>query len=462
MIFAGLLILTSGLLLMTLASTPMVSRGVRYYKGHKIFYGWWMVAITSAMSFFASGIFFRGFTVFVPAIRDSLGISQAQTNLIFSLARAEGGLEGPVAGWLIDRFGNRNLLIPALLWAVVGYFMLSQFVSSLLSFALIYLLVVSLGNSIAFQHATFAGLNQWFNRRRSFAISMLAAVSSLGGLILLPSMNWIIVHGGWQRAALVSGIAYLVFLLPLTFFFRNRPEDMGLLPDGDTRPPVAARSARDTSTYDREVRDYTVREALHTPAYWMLMLGTGLRQAATLGILVSIIPILETKGVGRQDAANLVGLMSGINFFSRLFLGYFGDRWPKSLLLSGTLAMEALGLLCLFFGSWDSLGIMLILLFILFQGMGDGAGVIVWAAMGEYYGRDRFATLRGYITFSHSWALVASPVFAGWVFDTFGNYDWAIAPAGIFAGMASVCFLLIQKPPQLTREAALAPATTPA
>ena len=51
------------------------------------------------MTFFASGIFFRGFTVFVPAVRDALGLSQAQTNLVFSVARAEGGLEGPVAGW---------------------------------------------------------------------------------------------------------------------------------------------------------------------------------------------------------------------------------------------------------------------------------------------------------------------------------------------------------------------------
>ena len=113
----------------------------------KIFYGWWMVAITSAMAFFASGIFFRGFTVFVPAIRDSLGISQAQTNLIFSVARAEGGLEGPLAGWLIDRFGNRKLLIPAILLAVAGYLVLSQFVDSFLTFTLVYLLMVSLGRT---------------------------------------------------------------------------------------------------------------------------------------------------------------------------------------------------------------------------------------------------------------------------------------------------------------------------
>ena len=111
----------------------------------KIFYGWWMVAITSAMAFFASGVFFRGFTVFVPAIRDSLQISQAQTNLIFSIARAEGGLEGPFAGWLIDRFGNRKLLIPAVVLAAAGYLMLWAFVRDLLGFTLVYLLMVSLG-----------------------------------------------------------------------------------------------------------------------------------------------------------------------------------------------------------------------------------------------------------------------------------------------------------------------------
>ncbi len=241
----------------------------------RIFYGWWMVAITSAMAFFASGIFFRGFTVFVPAIRDSLGISQAQTNLIFSIARAEGGLEGPVAGWLIDRFGNRKLLVPAILWAVAGYLVLSQFVDSFLTFTLVYLLMVSLGNSIAFQHALFAGINQWFNRRRAFAISMLAAVSSLGGLFLAPSLNWIMERGSWQDAMRVSGIVYLAFLMPLTIFFRNRPEDMGLLPDGDARPPVLAGPGREAPGQAREIRDYTVREALRTRAYWLLLAGAG-------------------------------------------------------------------------------------------------------------------------------------------------------------------------------------------
>ena len=417
----------------------------------RIFYGWWMVAITSAMAFFASGVFFRGFTVFVPAIRDSLGISQAQTNLVFSIARAEGGLEGPVAGWLIDRFGNKKLLIPALIWTVIGYVILSQFADSFLTFTLVYLLIVSLGNSIAFQHALFAGINQWFNRKRAFAISMLAAVSSLGGLFLVPLLNFVIARRSWQDASLLCGIAYLIFLLPLTIFFRNRPEDMGLLPDGDVSPPVRVISGEGGSQETREIRDYTVKEALRTQAYWLLLVGAGLRQVATLGILVSIIPILETKGVSRQEAANLTGFMFGINFLSRLIVGYLGDRVPKSYLLSASLLLESAGLFFLYFGEWHGAGIALLLIFVLFQGLGDGAGIIVWAAMGEYFGRDRFASLRGYITFSHSWALIASPVFAGWVFDKFGNFDLAIIQGVICASIACICFLVIRKPVQLTK-----------
>ena len=418
----------------------------------RIFYGWWMVAITSAMAFFASGVFFRGFTVFVPAIRDSLGISQAQTNLVFSIARAEGGLEGPVAGWLIDRFGNKKLLIPALIWTVIGYIVLSQFVDSFLTFTLVYLLIVSLGNSIAFQHALFAGINQWFNRKRALAISTLAAVSSLGGLFLVPSLNFVIARRSWQDASLLCGVAYLVFLLPLTIFFRNRPEDMGLLPEGDVRPPTRVVSGEGGLQESRELRDYTVKEALRTQAYWLLLVGAGLRQVETLGILVSIVPILETKGVSRQEAANLTGFMFGINFVSRLIVGYLGDRIPKSYLLSASLLLETAGLFFLYFGEWAGVGIVLLMLFILFQGLGDGAGIIVWAAMGEYFGRDRFASLRGYITFSHSWALIASPVFAGWVFDNFGNYDLAIIQGAICAGVACICFVVIRKPDQLTKE----------
>ena len=409
-----------------------------------------MVAITSAMSFFASGVFFRGFGVLVLPIRNELGITQAQTNLVFSVARAEGGLEGPFAGWLIDKFGNRSVLVPSLLLAVIGYFIMAFWMPGFWTFALVYLGLVSLGNSMAFQHACFAGLNQWFQRKRALAISILAAVASLGGLALIPTMNLLIDQAGLRWGLIASGLFYLVILLPLCIWFRNRPEDMGLLPDGATRPPTTG----GRGPARRETRDYTVREALRTRAYWLLLLGAGLRQTATLGILVSLFPILvDDKGMSTQMAANLIGAMSAINFVSRLIMGYMGDRVSKQAIMAVSLFVEGVGYLLLWQGDWQTaIGITLVLGFVVCEGMMDGAGVIVWAALGEYYGRTRFATLRGYITFAYAWALVASPVYAGWVYDQFGSYNRAIVPGAICAMIAGVCFLFIKRPPELTTE----------
>ena len=422
--------------------------------GGRIYYGWWMVAITSVMSFFASGIFFRGFGVLVLPIRDQLGITQAQTNLVFSIARAEGGLEGPLAGWLIDKYGNRKVLVPSLLLAFAGYMVMAFWLPGFWGFALVYLGMVSLGNSMGFQHACFAGLNQWFQRRRALSISILAAVASLGGLALIPTMNLLIDKAGLQWGLIISGAFYVVILLPLCIWFRNKPEDMGLLPDGATRPPASARGGGRGGAVRRETRDYTVREALRTQAYWLLLLGAGLRQTATLGILISLFPILvEDKGMSAQMAANLIGVMSFINFVSRLAMGYLGDRISKKAILALSLMVEGFGYLLLWQGDWQTaVGISLVLGFVLCEGMMDGAGVIVWAALGEYYGRSRFATLRGYITFAYAWALVASPVYAGWVADKFGHYDYAIIPGAICAFAAGACFLFIKKPPELTAE----------
>ena len=478
----------------------------------RLYYGWWMVIITSVMSFFASGIFFRGFGVLVLPIRDRLDITQTQTNLVFAIARAEGGLEGPAAGWLIDKFGNRAVLVPSLLLAIAGYFLMAAWMPHFWAFAIVYLGIISVGNSMAMQHACFAGLNQWFHRRRALAISILAAFASLGGLALIPTMNLLIDRAGLRWGLIASGAFYAVILLPLCYWFRNRPEDLGLLPDGANRPPSPARTATSASSSPARsapsatpsaaagsatrrsaaaatpsaaagstarrsatsaspsaaaasaarrrrtpapapTRDYTVREALRTQAYWFLLAGAGLRQMATLGILISLFPILvDDKGMSRQMAANLVGLMSAVNFVSRLAMGYLGDRISKRAILAVSLTVEGIGYLFLWLGDWHTpLGIALVLAFVLCEGMMDGAGVIVWAALGEYYGRARFATLRGYITFAYAWALVASPLYAGWVADRFHNsYDYAIIPGALCALAAAACFLAVKKPPILT------------
>ena len=352
------------------------------------------------------------------------GITNFQASLVFSLARAEGGVEGPVAGWMIDRFGSRKLVVGGVFIAGLGFFAFWR-VDSFLWFALVYLGLISLGNSIAFQHAMIANLNMWFIKRRAFVMSLVAAGSSVGPIVLIPIISLIILSAGWEWAAFVSGIAYLLLVLPLTIFIRASPESMGLLPDGD--PPQAGESApssgRGTQSRvpfpARDPREFGVDEALHTSAFWLLLLGIGLWFLAMAGFLVNLQPMLIWKGASQETVGYLLSVMMGAGVPSRLLIGWAADRWSKSLLLPACSASLCVAFALLLIGSWTG-SPWAIILFLILAAVGDTAGLITWAALGDFYGRRRFATLRGIITFSHSWALIASPIFVGWWADHTG------------------------------------------
>ena len=195
-----------------------------------------------------------------------------QASLVFSISRAEGGLEGPIAGWLIDRFGPRKLMLGSILLSSLGFFAFSQ-VNSFLSFVVVYLGLIPLGSSVAFQHALFSSLNMWFIRHRALAMSINAAFASLGGVILAPPLSVIILNYSWQTAAIISGAIYLILILPLSLIIRPSPESMDLLPDGDRSPerrlPQSPAKTQGTSSsfsgaYADDVR---VSEALRSLSY---------------------------------------------------------------------------------------------------------------------------------------------------------------------------------------------------
>ena len=107
------------------------------------FYGWRMVAAGSAMRMLGGGFHLYGFTIFFLPIPSELGLSRAATSLVFSLARAEGAIEGPLAGYVIDRYGPRPMMIAGILLSGLGYMLLAT-VQSYAAFLAVYPGVISL------------------------------------------------------------------------------------------------------------------------------------------------------------------------------------------------------------------------------------------------------------------------------------------------------------------------------
>src|SRR5215831_12456758 len=211
-----------------------MSKSTLWALRQKPFYGWWMVWLGGFISSLNKTAVNKGFPVFVAPVRDGFGASNAAVGLIFSLARAQSGPSGPLAGWFIDRFGPRWALFVGAVMSGGGFVALG-YTTSLWAFGVIYLLVVTIGTNLGFSYALSTLMNNWFYRRKALAMSAFQAVDSFVPAVLVGVVALAIAVFGWQTTAKVMGLVMLVVIVPLSFWITDTPERLGLTMDGD--PP---------------------------------------------------------------------------------------------------------------------------------------------------------------------------------------------------------------------------------
>lgn len=405
----------------------------------RVFYGWWVVLSCSVSGIIGGAANVYGFTVFFLPISTDLHLSRAATAFVFSVVRLEGGIEGPFVGWFIDKFGAGRLIFVGALMAGVGYVVLSQ-VDSFLGFLLVFVLLIGLGFNLGFGNAGMAAANSWFVRRKALAMGIIAAGFSTGGL-LVPALTWAVESYGWRTAAIVLGIAIWLVVLPLSLIVRRAPEDMGLLPDGDTRV-LHSGSPQNNNGEANGYTDYTTRQALRSRSYWFLVAAMALYFTAQNTILTHMVPLLVDKGMSLTTAAGAVGLLAAVGTVSRLLAGFLGDRFPKRSLLIGANLLGSLSLGLLFFmnNQWQ------LYFFVTLWGLAASVAYINWSIVGEYYGRKHFATIRGFANFFRTLLMVAGPVSAGWVFDTYRSYDMVVVAFALVYAAGALLYYLGRPP----------------
>jgi len=296
----------------------------------------------------------------------------------------------------------------------------------------------------------------WFSRYRVRAMSVREASGNLGSTLLIPLMTLIIAIYDWRVAALMGAGAYLLVILPLMPFLKESPESIGLLPDGAKEADVkAARAATGVTSPSgsspaelQRLRSYyagaefTVREALRTSSYWYLLMGTVLRQVSRVGIDLHYVAILEWKDFDTSIAALFFTLRLGMNVPSKLIVGYFGDRVPAQIILGGGMVIYALGLVLLL----SSDGLMILAVSAAVMGISEGITPVNWGVIGNYFGRHHYATLRGIINMSYSWALLSVPFATGWWFDQHTSYDLPLVVSLVAAAASAVVYAMLRQP----------------
>jgi len=198
-----------------------------------LYFGWRMIAVSCAIRVLGGGLHAYGLSVFFLPVTHELGLTRTATSLVFSLARAQGAIEGPVAGYCIDRFGPRPVIAIAVALAGIGYLMLAG-VHSYAMLLVVYMGIISLSYQAGFMDATMALANTWFIRKRALAMSITSGSIALGGALLTPLLAYAVHAWGWRTASIAAGIAFLLAGLPLSLLIHRSPESLGLLPDGAT------------------------------------------------------------------------------------------------------------------------------------------------------------------------------------------------------------------------------------
>ena len=438
----------------------------------RIFYGWWIVAISVIADGLKHGTFNRGFTIYVVPIQKELGITVAAISMADMLGRLVGGFQGPIVGYLTDRWGPRIMLFLGALISGLGFILL-YFVHSYTFFLLVFVGLMSVGFRSGYNNASITAVNRWFRRKRGLAMSIVSVGNGLGGsfaFLIAP----LVIAFGWRPVVFASGAIIIVIICPLSLLLRDSPEKMGLLPDGDSPEPqspipetvpsganpaaterpatLSGRTgARAGSRRPPRELDFTAKEAMRTPTYWMIVLAVGLRNTVHSGLSFLLAPVMVwfLSGTDRGDDANLViaaAFVTVLSLSSIIFnpcLGWLGDKVSKQKLSAFCMLAGAMAILTLVNQSghlWQ------LAIFALLMAFTESANPLAWAIMGDFFGRRSFATLRGWQHLPDQLMSMSTPVWMGIIFDRTDSYYWALLPLALIYVLATISYWAIPKP----------------
>ena len=419
-----------------------------------LFYGWWVVIVSLLADGMKHGTFNRGFTVLYIPIETDLHFTRTMMGLAEALGRMVGGFQGPIMGYCTDRYGPRVMLAFGGVMSGVGFILLG-YTGSFWYFLVIFVGFMSVGFRSGYNNASIAAVNNWFRRRRGLAMSVVSMGNGLGGATA-PLVGLLVYTVGWRDSCTILGIAILVTVIPLSYFLRRSPEEMGQLPDGDPPDPLEAAAGHSAAPPRRRMQyaetDFTAREAMRTPSYWLLVLATAFRNIVHAGASFLMAPIMVwfMEGAGPDVngryvviASILVGGFSLTNMIFNPFVGWIGDKVDRRKLSALCMATGSLALGSLITQSghlWQ------LVIFVGLLAFAESANPLNWAIMGDFFGRRAYATLRGWQHLPDQLASMWTAMWMGYIYDKTDSFYWALFPLVVLYMAAAVGYWLLPHP----------------
>jgi MFS family permease len=404
----------------------------------KIFYGWRMVGAACGIQFLLAALLLQAFGLYIAVLSEEMGWSKTTLSGAAALQSAESAIIGPLLGWLMDRWGPQSIIRWGIVCFSAGLLLLSQVETVTTFYASAILMAV--GASLGGYFPLSVAIVHWFEKYRGRALSIMSLGLALGGLVV-PVMAWSMQQWGWRVTAAASGVVALVVGLPLARMIRRRPEDHGEFVDGirpeDEMPNAAVLKASGP-------QEFSLHEALHTQAFWLLAVGHGLAMLVVTAVNVHAISHMkEGLGYTVATAGWVIMLMTFGQLLGVLLGAVIGDRFEKRKVAALCMLSHALGLLFLTYSSH----MQGLIAFAMFHGLAWGLrGPFMQAIRADYFGRQAIGAIMGISAAIIAVGQIAGPMVAGVLADLTGDYQLGFTVLSILSALGSVSFMLAKKP----------------
>jgi MFS family permease len=378
-------------------------------------------AVTSFLALFSIvGLALYGLPLYYDFMVREFGWSRTQVTSGNALSKLIiGPLFGFLAGWIIDRFGPRRIMLAGILLAggaligLGGMSALWMFYAFYLLNAIGYVCGGPLPNQVL--------LSQWFKEGRGKAMGFAYLGIGVGGALVPWLSYWMVQWWGWRGALRGLGVLIVLLAWPMAYFAKEaRPEAAAAGGGGGGMP---------------------LREVFRKPAFYLLAIGSMCSIAAVGGANQHLKLFMSLDaGYSQADAARIVSLVLGFSIAGRLLMGWLADRMPKKHVMLIIYLLVAMAIPLLFFAT--SRGAMGAFAVVFGIGLG-GEYLIIPLMAAELFGVGVLGRVMGIVVTADGVAEAVSPMFVGYLRDVTGSYGagftWLIGVA--LVGAAAIALL---------------------
>jgi sugar phosphate permease len=411
-------------------------------------YAWIIVGVTFVVLLVAAGVRAAPGALVKP-LEAEFGWDRASISLAAAVSLLTYGLGGPLGGTLVGRLGVRRVMLGGLLLIGLGVTPL-LLLRELWQLHLLWGLIAGIGTGAVAQVLGAAIATTWFRRSRGVVLGLFGAATSAGQLIFLPALVALTVWFDWRAAIVLMAVAVAVLLIPVLALIRDRPEQVGVRPYGETGEEDEATLAANAA---EDARATPLREAIRSRDYQLLAASFFVCGYTSTGLIgVHFIPHAVEHGFAEVTAAGALGVMGMMNVVGTVSSGWLTDRYDNRVLLAAYYGFRALSLLFL---PWI-IDVPPLLVFAVVFGLDYIATVPPTANLtAQIFGRASVGTLFGWIFFAHMVGAALAAYLGGIARDALGDYTLAFLSAGAL-GLVAVGFSLAirrRQPAYATSEA---------